>query len=425
MHVAFVTPAYPPLPGGGERYVGSLATAVAAAGHHVSVVTSAATAETRFWDGKSAPVDGASESHNGVNVDRLPIRKFPGRRSGLMLWRKLMVMCSALPGDQTQLLLRAARAVPRVRGLDAALKALESVDVFHAFNVSWEGPMAAAHAYARQTRTPLVITPFAHLGAGDNDRVARNSTMDHQITMMRDAAAVMALTEIEREGLAAYGVPRDRITVIGGGIDPLPADMVASPYDRTDNPDVPRSFALFVGRLSFDKGAIHAAEAVLALRARGRDVSLLLIGAMHAEFERFYRSLNPAARAAVRPLGALSDRDKHALLSRARCLVLPSRSDSFGIVLLEAWSHGVPMVAARAGGIPGVVDDGENGLLVPFGDVTALADAIERLLVDDAYARALGEAGRAKVVRQYSWDAVAARVLAVYETLPAAGGGPG
>ncbi len=74
----------------------------------------------------------------------------------------------------------------------------------------------------------------------------------------------------------------------------------------------------------------------------------------------------------------------------------------------------MPVIAARAGGIPGVVDDGVNGLLAPFGDVAALADAAERLLADGVLADQMGERGRAKVAGQYSWNSVAERVHAHY-----------
>ena len=186
-------------------------------------------------------------------------------------------------------------------------------------------------------------------------------------------------------------------------MDAPPGDFTASPYWDGEK-RLPEPYAVFVGRLSADKGAIHAAEAILRLRRRGRALSLALVGAATPEFERFYRGLPAAEQAAVRPLGLLPEGDKHAVLARSRCLLLPSHSDSFGIVLLEAWSHGRPVVAARAGGIPGVVDEGVNGLLAPFGDVAALAQR-------------LGERGRAKVASEYNWEAVAERVHAHYRAI--------
>ena len=97
--------------------------------------------------------------------------------------------------------------------------------------------------------------------------------------------------------------------------------------------------------------------------------------------------------------------------------MLPSRSDSFGIVFLEAWYYSRPVVGARAGGIPGLVRDGVDGLLVPFGDVKELALSIQKLLLDKDYARTLGEAGRERVLAEFTWDEKYAVVRALYEEL--------
>ena len=94
---------------------------------------------------------------------------------------------------------------------------------------------------------------------------------------------------------------------------------------------------------------------------------------------------------------------------------MPSRTDSFGITYLEAWCYGLPVIGARAGGVPDVIDDGQDGVLVEFGDVAALADAISRLLHDRVEAQRLGATGRAKVLRELTWDRIYAQVRAVYE----------
>lgn len=413
MHVAIVTPAYSPLPGGGERYAAALARGLAACGVRVTVVTSAATTEANLWHGAAAV---APEDDGAIRVIRLPIRPFPGGRRGLMLWRKAMVLLSAAPGDATAGLMRMARRVPPIVGLDETLDGLR-VDLIHGFNVSWEHGLVAAYEAMRRRGIPLAVTPFAHLGEKLNDRVARNSTMEHQRQIMHAARRVMVLTRVEAEGLAHYGVAAGRISVIGGGTDAPPDDVSASPYWQGSGRDWPEPYALFIGRLSFDKGAIHAVEAVQRLQQHGRGLSLILVGSMTPEFERFYRRLGPEARERIRPLGVLSERDKHAILAHARFLMLPSRSDSFGIVLLEAWSHGVPVVAARAGGIPGVVDEGANGLLAPFGDVDALAEAAGQLLAKPELAHRLGENGRDKIAVEYSWGVVAERVAAHYRAI--------
>jgi glycosyltransferase involved in cell wall biosynthesis len=413
LRIVFVTPAYPPFPGGGERYAGALVRGLAAAGHHVTVITSSAVTESDFWNGVSESSDGA---HGGIRIIRRPLRPSPGGRNGLLLWRKLMVVLSALPFEMEDTLADMARRVPWIDGLDEALAGLEA-DIIHAFNISWESGLVAAHAHTRRSGAQLVVTPFAHLGEGNDDRVARNSTMQHQTRILREAAKVLTLTRVEAEGLTRYLYTPDRIDVIGGGVDAPPEEYTSSPYFAADHHEAHGEFGLYIGRMSYDKGALHAADAVRALRKRGRNISLLLIGSNTPEFERYRRRLSPEDRAAIRPLGAINDIDKHAVLSRARFLMLPSRSDSFGIVLLEAWCHGVPVIAARAGGIPGVVEDGVNGLLVSFADVEGLASAAERIITDELFAQRLGSNGREKVEANHNWEAVVNRLLAQYELL--------
>jgi glycosyltransferase involved in cell wall biosynthesis len=103
-----------------------------------------------------------------------------------------------------------------------------------------------------------------------------------------------------------------------------------------------------------------------------------------------------------------------AVLAHTDVLVLPSRYEELGSVLLETIRAGVPIVASDTGGIPEVVRDGDNGLLCPPGDAASFAEAIDALLADARLRRRMGAAGRARS-HAFSWDALAPRVLAVYE----------
>ncbi len=407
MHVLMLTPGYPPLPGGGERYAQALAGRLAQQGIDVTVVTSQATRERDLWVGTARTVTHHVEDN--VTVIRCPLRPFPGGWNGLLAYRKLMVLLSLLPGNQARPLQTMARLIPPLHNLLPTVTALSGpFDLVHGFNISWEYALLTGWQYARQHGRPFVATPFMHFGTG-NDRVARNSTMDHQVAMLKTAVRLLVLTELEREGLSALGISAEKIVVVGGGVDLPPLLPTITPP--------PTPYVIFVGRASYDKGAIHAAQATLALRQQGTAVSLMLVGQTTPEFDRFYRQLDPEQQAGIRPLGIVSDEQKQALLHHAACLVLPSRTDSFGIVLLEAWAHGIPVVGARAGGIPAVVDDEQNGLIVPFADVPALTQALSRLLADPTGRHKLGACGLMKVQQVYNWDAVATRVVEQYRGL--------
>ncbi len=405
-----VTPAYPPFVGGGERYAHALATRLAARGHEVTVLTSDA--------GREADLSRTL----GCRVVKVP-GPLAGQVSGvrtrarhllLPLWRKAMITLSALPGDQSGLLLRMARRVPHIVGMDEALEGL-AADVVHGFNLSWEHPLTLAWGYARRHRVPLIVTPFLHPGRPGDRRVLRNHSMDHQRRILCDAAAVLALTEVERAALIGLGVAAERIHVVGGGIDEGAGDAEAD-HSAELAASLPAStpLALFIGRVCRDKGALQAIEAVRRLRGRGVAVALALVGAPSPEFTHRYQRLSAQERAYILPFGVVDEATKEALLRRATMLLLPSAVESLGLVVLEAWLHAKPVIGARAGGLMTIIDEGRDGLLVEHGDAAGLAEAMAALLADPARAERLGLAGRDKARALFTWDAVVERVEAAY-----------
>jgi glycosyltransferase involved in cell wall biosynthesis len=139
-----------------------------------------------------------------------------------------------------------------------------------------------------------------------------------------------------------------------------------------------------------------------------------LIGRIAPDFSRFYSRLDPNEKQGIIPLGVLSETSKHALLELSSLLVLPSRSDSFGIVLLEAWAHNKPVIGAEAGGIPCVIEHNINGFVVEFSDVEGLAHRISQLLNDTNLSNTFATNGQQKLKAQYNWSTVSERVLDRY-----------
>ncbi len=412
MHILFLTPAYPPFPGGGERYTSALAQELAARGHTITVLTSQALIESDFWKGKNASQPQARSSEE-VHVIRCPIGRMPGGRTGLLAWRKSMVVVSTLPGDQSSILAIMARYVPPITEMKKTLEKLTGAyDLVHAFNVSWEFPALLAWRYARRNKLPFVLTPFAHFGTSSKDRVARNTTMDHQLQIMRDAQALNVLTKFEGEGLSRLGIRGNQIVIVGSGAEPLPQFPEAAQVKKHYSMSQP--YAMFIGRASRDKGAIDAIKAIIRLRQAGINLRLCLVGQQSPEFIRYHEQLTADQKQNFHILGIIEDEEKHALLSAAQMLILPSRTDSFGIVFLEAWQHAKPVIGARAGGIPGVIHDGYNGLLVEFGDAVGLADAMTRLATNPTLNERLGKNGLATVKHDYSWEQVCDRVINSY-----------
>ncbi|MHB1887230.1 MAG: glycosyltransferase family 4 protein, partial [Acidimicrobiales bacterium] len=120
--------------------------------------------------------------------------------------------------------------------------------------------------------------------------------------------------------------------------------------------------------------------------------------------------------ARVRWTGYLADESLlAAAMGEAEALVLPSEYEAFGLVLLEALAQGTPVIASRVGGIPEFIESERSGLLVPPGDVAALAAAMERIRAEPARARQWGRYGREEVVPRYTWEACADRLDALFK----------
>lgn len=414
MRILYVTPSYPPKIGGGERYAQAIAEAAAAAGHDVTVVTSDVADNPEFWEWhpQKEAASPSVQTEDGVTVIRYPAIGMRGGWTALMLWRKAMVVLGTLGSWTEPLLLRMCRRIPSVPRLKDMLSNDGLFDLVHAYNLSWEYPLMVASRFAQERKIPLIVTPFAHLGVEVSARVTRNITMPHQLHVLRQADAVLALPSAEAEGLISLGLDPMRVHAIGSGYDT--ADHLTCAQDILAG--IEGSLVVFIGRVSRDKGAISAAEAIRILRERAQPhVSLILIGPIDATFARYYERLGASKRNGIVLLGPVDESTKHAILERSSMLVLPSRVDSFGIVLLEAWAHGKPVIGARAGGIPGVIDDGVDGLLVPWGDASALAGAINVLLTDPIGAAEMGRRGQRKTEDCYTWSAVWQRIEGVYK----------
>ena len=118
--------------------------------------------------------------------------------------------------------------------------------------------------------------------------------------------------------------------------------------------------------------------------------------------------------------GRLDNAEIPALYASADCMLNPSTVDNMPISILESFASGVPVVSTDAGGIPDLVDNGVSGLLVPVGDVDAMAREVLRVLGDQSLSAALREAGL-KAATVYAWPTVREQWLQVYRSVAKAG----
>ncbi len=214
-------------------------------------------------------------------------------------------------------------------------------------------------------------------------------------------AGFHAISESTRDDLVARGVPRANIRVIHPGVDlqtyhPDPA------FPRATVPTF-----VYVGRLKRYKGVRLLVEAFARARKTRPDMRLLIAGTgdARAELEQLSRDLGQGE--AVQFLGFIPESEKLTLLRTAWANVFPSVKEGWGITVIEAAACSTPSIASNSPGLRDSVRDGETGVLVPHGDVEALAQCLATFADDPELVRRLGEAAR-RYAETLTWDAAAA-----------------
>lgn len=408
MRVLMLAQWYPPIVGGEELHVRNLSVALAQRGHEVTVATLAQAGLPE------------TETHDGVEVVRL--HSSAQRLGGLFADPNRQ---SAAPIPDPELVVGLERVVRRVRP-----------DVMHAHNwivhsalplaLSGRAPLLLSlHDFSLVCATKVLLrrgvncsgpAPLKCLScAASHYGIAKGS-----ITTISNALGAA----VERRAIAGF-IPVSTAIAQGNSLADLPHRIIPNfvpdqpssgevdvePYVE-QLPDGP--FLLFVGALGRLKGLPVLLDAYRLLR---KAPPLVLIGYPMRETDAILADLPPN----VRVLGQWPPQAVHRAWESALLGIVPSIcQEACPTVIIEAMQAGIPVVATRMGGIPDLVVEGQTGLLVAPGDVSALAAAIGSLLADPAMAGRLGRAGRRRS-ELFNASAVVPRIESAYREVIATG----
>lgn len=396
MKIAWFTHRYHPCHGGSETYGREIVRRFVDRGHEVDVFTSDAEDLWYFNDRRRRRLDApASEIVDGARVRRFAVRHFPAQRYvGRLL--------SYVPHWPTRCRWESYMPVIPELGRDHG-----RYDAVFGLGFPFTVFSYAAYRTARASGAPLVLTPFLHLST-PGDVVNRHYTRPHQVRLLAESDLVVVQTDLERDAVVGWGLPEHQVRrlgmavhhdhVTGGDRDAFRARLGI----RRDEQVVG-----YLGVSDPNKGTTDLVNAIAQLNASrpaGAPIRLVLGGNASPDFERFLDGLDASFQDWLIRLGPLPAEDVKHFYATLDAFAMPSRTDSFGIVYLEAWANRLPVVAAAAGGVREVVRDEVDGLLVPFGDVEKLAGALARILDAPDLATRLGSAGQHRVSRGYGWD---------------------
>lgn len=388
-HLRMVGYRYYPAVGGAENLARRL---VRELGDRVTVdIVTLATHNRSDW--LRMLIDGDRVADERYEVDGRPVRALGPWPSDVRRDLRLLAPLYHVPSGPAPNLM-GSRLAPALAAVAAG------TDLIHNVFMGREAFSLGLLLAAARASTPFVFTPLRHARLfGWSSPAFRE--------LYRRSDAVIALTRSEAQWLIDHGARPDTVSVIGGG-----------PLNDPDAPAAPARqlvggarIVLFLGQLHDYKG-FAALLSVAERLADRRDVRFVFAGPDVRGHARQF----DGAGSNVSYLPSVDDDMRNSLLQACTVLCVPSARESFGLVLLEAWNCGKPVIGGPAAATRELIDDGIDGWSVPQ-DPAILAQRLSQLLDDPALARQMGLSGKRKVDERFSWQAIANAHLALYSRL--------
>lgn len=395
MRILHVSHQYAPAIGGAERYIVDLSEALVRRGHQVDVFTSRAL-DYRTWHNE-LPV---RETINGVNVrrfDALPRRGHTWQALDIGMgnyWPKRSSFYAPLIFYGNG---------PIMPGLFwAILTQAQRYDLIHINHLHY-AHAATAFAAARRRGLPVVTTPHLHAEQRETYDVG------YMQEVLRGSEIIFAVTGAEQDFLVRQGFPPLQVVTGGNSLNMahFPPQDVATARAHLGIP-TDAFVVLFLGRKTEYKGLEPSLRAFMALRRTHPNAYFLAVGpetdASKQLWQQVRQDEGEVPNLRVHP--AVTDEERLATLAAADVLLLPSTGEAFGIVYLEAWAYGKPVIGAPIQAVKALISEGVDGWLIEPTQVEAITARLAWLADHPTAAQAAGAAGRAKLLQRYTIERI-------------------
>jgi glycosyltransferase involved in cell wall biosynthesis len=280
------------------------------------------------------------------------------------------------------------------------------------------GYKACVMGWLAGKRTKIPVLAFSRGDTSENKKVAFYEWLERRILHKVDG--IIAVSGGQQRKLEANGIQRQKIWVIQNAISVNAHAHELSPQKKTEifqelNIPLKSKLVVSAGRLSPEKGHRYFVEAIATLGEKGQGSFFVFCGegVCREDLERQARNLGVFERCRF----AGFRRELPEIFSAMELFVLPSLSEGLPNVLLEAFASGKPVVATAVGGVPEIVDNGVNGLLVPPQRADLLSEAIERFLLNPQLGQEMGISGYTKVKSSFTFEAQTRNLETRYDQL--------
>jgi glycosyltransferase involved in cell wall biosynthesis len=410
MKLLNVTPLYYPSIGGAQQHLKAISDRLAARGHKVTVATLRVDVGTLRVDSLLP----RNERIGGVDVQRLdPSEMLPRMlAAGLRLPGSWRIMKRLMSSEHIAMGLDGpwiSAVVPHLLRLRPDIVTV----------LGWHYP-SLVYPFALLKpllRFRLVGVPLFHL-----EESWSASPLNH--CLVRRCDALLANTDFEKEFIERIpGCPLV-VRTVGVGIDPTTLSGADGLGVRDRYGLLGKPVVGYVGRLQVGKGVVSLLEAMRIVWRDWPEARLVLAGrrfergsSADIPIEQALASLTGEERARIVHIDGFDEGEKASIFDAFDVFAMPSVSESFGIVYLEAWLQRKPVIGARIGAIACVIRDGVDGLLVDPTSPADMARGIVRLLRDPAERQRMGSAGYEKTIEHFTWDRVVDRIERIFTNL--------
>jgi glycosyltransferase involved in cell wall biosynthesis len=394
MRIVHVSPSYAPCMGGAERLLQAVSERLVLRGHDVTVLTFNCATQRDFSSARGAGLP-SRETMNGVKIIR--VNPLGGRLSKVVQWWLRQrggwrSMRWLMGGDLWS------------TGLPSGLATILPLAGLHAdvvSSVNWHFGAAFWTCLPRHLRRmPRVAIPILHI-----EREWAQKRVYSR--MLRDCDAAIVCTDAERDFVQARG--GTSIAVAGAGVEPRRFESRDGARVRAQHGLGQRPVVGFVGRQDTPKGVPTLVDAMRMVWAHHPGAVLLMAGQQahrDSSVTEKLASLAPHERRNVLLIDDFDDRDGPSIVDACDLLALPSVEESFGLVILEAWMCGKPVIGADIASTRCIIEAGMDGWMVRPFDADDLAAKILDLLADPGKRESFGRRGRDKTLSRYTWERV-------------------
>ncbi|HLD82567.1 MAG TPA: glycosyltransferase family 4 protein, partial [Candidatus Omnitrophota bacterium] len=359
MKILHIIQRYPPAIGGSETWCQGLCRYLAREGHEVKVLTLDVYNEDEFWS--DPPRENCAFKFGRLEYDgRVKIIRCKRTKANALFFYFFRAMERLF-----KIYLYGPHSIEMFLRMPREIK---GADIVHLHTAPYPHNLIGFFI-ARLLGKRVVMTPHFHIGHPQFETWG-------VLSLLKNCDAVFAVTDYERGRLISKGIDKDKIFVAYNAIDSAefkPVDLegfkkrVFQEYSiKEDN-----RIIIFIGRKIEYKGVDVLIEAVRQLK-KDIPVKLFLVGPDFSWFDRYYSGLPDDDKKDIVNFGNVGHQEKVNLLYLSGLLALPSKFEAFGIVFLEAWACGLPVIGSSGPAVSEVI--GDSGLTSDFGDVAGLRE---------------------------------------------------